>query len=138
MRGNKSQEIDEYINSFPPKVRKLLKQVRETVRRSAPQADEKIAYRIPTFVLNGNLVHFAAFASHISFFPTSSGIRAFKKELTKYKTSAGTVQFPFDQPIPYTLIGKMVKFRVNESLKVNRSSKSHSKTKTKNRHKSHP
>jgi uncharacterized protein YdhG (YjbR/CyaY superfamily) len=83
----------------------------------APQAKEKIAYRIPTFVLNGNLVHFAAFKSHISFFPTSSGIKAFNKELSKYKTSAGTVKFPLDEPIPFVLIGKIVKFRVKENLK---------------------
>ena len=130
MSGKKSQEVDEYIDSFPPKVRKLLKQMRETVRKTAPQASEKIAYRIPTFVLNGNLVHFAAFTDHVSFFPTSSGIRAFKKELSKYKTSAGTVQFPFDQPIPFALIGKIVKFRVNESLK-GCGEKPRSKTKSK-------
>ncbi len=117
MKENKAQEVEEHINSFPPKVRKLLRQLRAIVRKMAPQAKEKIAYRIPTFVLNGNLVHFAAFKSHISFFPTSSGIKAFKKELSKYKTSAGTVKFPLDEPIPFVLIGKIVKFRVKENLK---------------------
>lgn len=114
--AKKSPEIDKYILQFPPKVMKILRRIRQTVRKAAPLAEEIISYRIPTYRLNENLVHFAAFSNHISFFPTS-GIRAFKKELSKYKTSAGTVQFPLAKPIPLALITRIVKFRVKESLK---------------------
>ena len=117
MMAKKSPEIDKYILQFPPKVLKVLRRIRQTVRKAAPLAEETISYRIPTYRLNENLVHFAGFSNHISFFPTSSGIRAFKKELSKYKTSAGTVQFPLDKPMPLALITRIVKFRVKESLK---------------------
>ena len=110
------RSIDEYIESCPPVVRTLLREMRETIRKAAPQAEEAISYRIPTFKLNGNLVHFAAFKSHIGFYPTSSGILAFKKELSGYKTSRGTVQFPMDKPMPLDLVRRIVRFRVKESL----------------------
>lgn len=108
--------VDEYLENFPVKIRKLLQAVRRTIRRAAPKAAEKIAYRIPTFFLNGNLVHFAAFSDHISFFPTSSGVSAFKKELKGYKTAKGTIQFPLNKPLPLSLVSKIVKFRVKENL----------------------
>lgn len=108
--------IDEYIAACPKDVRKMLKELRKTIHAAAPEATEKISYQIPTFYLEGNLVHFAAFKDHISFFPTSSGIEAFKKELSVYKGAKGTVQFPLDQPLPLTLIGQIVKFRVKENL----------------------
>jgi len=111
------QTIDEYIAQFPGRIQNLLQKIRRTIRESAPEAQEAISYRIPTFKLNGNLVHFAAFKDHISFFPTSSGIVAFKKELSGYKTSKGTIHFPLDRPIPFDLVRKIVKFRVQENLR---------------------
>ena len=107
--------IDDYIDRFIGEPKALLKQMRSTIREAAPMATEKISYRIPTFYYNGNLVHFAAFKNHIGFFPTSSGIAAFQKELKQYKTSKGTVQFPFGDPLPLRLIERMVKFRLKEN-----------------------
>jgi len=112
-----ARDMDAYIGSFPDEVREILERIRMTIRKAAPRAEEKIAYGIPTFTLNGNLVHFGAFKKHIGFYPTSSGIAKFKRELSAYKGSRGTVQFPFDEPVPYDLIGKIVKFRVQESMK---------------------
>jgi uncharacterized protein YdhG (YjbR/CyaY superfamily) len=109
--------IDGYIKDFPENVRELLKQMRVAIRRSAPEATEKISYGIPTFYENGNLVHFAAFKKHIGFFPTPSAIEAFEKELKGFKTSKGTVQFPMTEPIPFKLIERMVKFRVKENAR---------------------
>jgi uncharacterized protein YdhG (YjbR/CyaY superfamily) len=108
--------IDDYIAQFPCDIQEKLHKLRQTIRESAPQAREAISYRIPTFKLNGNLVHFAAFRDHISFFPTSSGVDSFKGELSGYKTSKGTIQFPLDKPIPIDLVRKIVKFRVRENL----------------------
>jgi uncharacterized protein YdhG (YjbR/CyaY superfamily) len=107
--------IDEYIAQFPGEIQEILEKLRQAIRESAPEATEAISYRIPTFKLNGNLVHFAAFRDHISFFPTSSGVEAFRNELSGYKTSKGTVQFPLDKPIPFDLVRKIVKFRVREN-----------------------
>jgi len=109
--------IDEYIAACPKDVQKMLKDLRKTIKAAAPDATEKISYQIPTFYLKGNLVHFAAFKDHISFFPTSSGITAFKKELSVYKGAKGTVQFPLDKPLPLKLVSRIVKFRVAENLK---------------------
>ncbi len=108
--------IDEYIAACPREVQKQLKELRATIKASAPDAVEKISYQIPTFYLKGNLVHFAAFKNHISFFPTSSGTQAFKQELSIYEGSKGTVRFPLDKRLPLKLIGKIVKFRVAENL----------------------
>lgn len=112
----KAETIDEYISMYPDNIQSILKKLRHVVRESAPRAKETISYQIPTFKLNGNLVHFAAFIDHISFFPTSSGRIQFKKELSKYKGGRGTIQFPLDKPIPYALVKRIVKFRVRESL----------------------
>jgi uncharacterized protein YdhG (YjbR/CyaY superfamily) len=112
----KTNTIDEFIALYPIDVQEILKKVRATIKKAAPEAAETIAYGIPTFVLKGNLVHFAAYKNHIGFYPTSSGIARFKDELTVYKTSRGTVQFPLDKPIPYDLISKIVTFRVKENL----------------------
>jgi uncharacterized protein YdhG (YjbR/CyaY superfamily) len=109
--------IDEYIASYPEGVQKKLTQMRRLIHRAAPTATEKISYQIPTFYLNGNLVHFAAYSSHIGFYPTSSGIARFKREISKYKHSKGTVQFPLDEPLPTELIKKIVEFRVAENTK---------------------
>jgi uncharacterized protein YdhG (YjbR/CyaY superfamily) len=107
--------IDEYIASFPGEVRAILETLRQTIQKAAPDATEAIAYGIPTFRLHGNLVHFAAFRHHISFFPTSSGIAAFRTELSAYKTAKGTVQFPLGKPVPYDLVEKITAFRVTEN-----------------------
>jgi uncharacterized protein YdhG (YjbR/CyaY superfamily) len=107
--------IDEYIQGFPPEVQAILSELRSTIREAAPQASEKISYGIPTFYLNGNLVHFAAFKRHIGFYPDPSGIAHFKKELAKYKSAKGSVQFPLDEPLPLQLIARIVAFRVGEN-----------------------
>ena len=106
--------IDEYIATFPDAIQKLLQEVRATIKAAAPDATEKISYQMPTFFLEGNLVHFAAFKNHIGFYALPSGNVAFQKELTKYKTGKGSIQFPLDQEIPYDLIGQIVEFRVAE------------------------
>jgi uncharacterized protein YdhG (YjbR/CyaY superfamily) len=115
MERKQSGSIDEYIRSFPKEIQKLLNEVRAAIKSAAPEASEKISYQIPTFYLNGNLVHFAAFKNHIGFYPTSSGISAFKDELKEYKSAKGSVQFPLDKPMPIDLIKKIVKFRVLEN-----------------------
>jgi uncharacterized protein YdhG (YjbR/CyaY superfamily) len=112
--------IDEYIQSFPEHVQIKLKQLRLLIRQITPEAQEKISYQMPTFYLNGNLVHFAAFSKHIGFYPTSSGIANFKSELSKYKSSKGAVQFPIDEPLPLELIKRIVRFRVEENRKKNK------------------
>lgn len=110
-----ADSIDGYIAEFPPEVRTMLQQIREIIRAAAPGATETISYAIPTFDLKGrHLVHFAAFKNHIGFYPTSSGIAAFEKDLQTYKTSTGAVRFPFGQPLPKELIVHIVKFRVAE------------------------
>lgn len=109
------KNIDEYIGQAPVEVRERLEIIRKTIQKAASEAKEKISYAIPTFTYHGNLVHFAAFKGHLSFFPASSGVSAFKKELTEYKTSKGTIQFPLDKPLPIGLITKIVKFRVKEN-----------------------
>lgn len=108
--------INDYIATFPEEIKSILNQVRDTIKAAAPDAEEKISYGMPTFFLNGNLVHFAAFQKHIGFYPTPSGIEAFQKELSAYEGAKGSVQFPLDKPIPYSLISKIVKFRVKENL----------------------
>jgi uncharacterized protein YdhG (YjbR/CyaY superfamily) len=112
---NQSGTLDEYIGSFPKNVRDILAELRRVIRESAPEAEEAMAYGIPTFRLKGNLVHFAAFKNHVGFYPTPSAIEAFKKELSQYKQAKGSVQFPLDTPIPFELVKRIVKFRVKEN-----------------------
>ena len=114
--------IDDYLESFPEDIRERLAAMRTAIRRVAPGAQEKISYQMPTFYLNGNLVHFAAYAKHIGFYPTPSGIAKFKKELSKYKNAKGSVQFPLEEPLPIGLIQRIVKYRVEENLNKNRKS----------------
>ena len=109
--------IDEYIARFPEDIQDKLQEMRATIKAAAPAAQEKISYQMPTFYLNGNLVHFAAHTSHIGFYPAPSGIEAFKNELAGYKNSKGAVQFPLDQPLPLNLVAEIVKFRVAENIK---------------------
>ena len=110
------KNIDSYIKDYPPQVQVLLRKMRATIKKAAPKAEEAMSYGIPTFTLRGNLVHFGGFKNHIGFFPTSSGVVAFRKELSAYKTSKGTIQFPLDTPLPLGLVTKIVKYRVKENL----------------------
>lgn len=109
--------IDEYIAGFPADIQVILQKIRKTIKDAAPDAQEAISYQMPTFKFHGNLVHFAAFKNHIGFYPVPSGIEKFKAELSVYKQGKGSVQFPLDQPIPYDLISRVVKYRVEENLK---------------------
>ncbi|MDD4363761.1 MAG: DUF1801 domain-containing protein [Atribacterota bacterium] len=109
-----SMNIDEYIADYSPEVRIILQQIRNTIRKVAPDAVETIKYQMPTFVLHENLVHFAAHKKHIGFYPTPSGREKFKDEIAVYKHAKGSVQFPIDKPIPLKLIEKVVAFRVKE------------------------
>ena len=110
------RNIDEYIAGFPHVVQDILDKIRMTIRKAAPGAEETISYRMPTFTLKGNLVHFAAHKKHIGFYPAPSGIEKFKDELSAYRRSKGAVQFPLDKPIPFDLISEIVEFRVRENL----------------------
>lgn len=125
--------LDDYIAGFAPEVRRLLKQVRATIRKAAPQAQETISYRIAAYMLEGPLVYFAAFKRHIGFYPTSSGTRNFKKELSGYKGAKGSVQFPLNQPLPLGLIAKITRFRVRENLQRARTRNAKAKKKLKSR-----
>lgn len=107
--------IDAYIAAAPAGLRAALRQLRDTIAKAAPGAEQAIRYRMPTFIWHGNLVHFAAFAGHIGFYPTPSAIVHFAKELAPYPTSKGTVQFPLDAPLPLRLVARMVQFRVAET-----------------------
>ncbi|MGN6342575.1 MAG: iron chaperone [Ginsengibacter sp.] len=109
------KSIDDYISGFPVEVQYLLQQVRLKIKELAPRAEEAISYGIPTFKLNGNLVHFAAFKNHIGLYPTPSGLEEFEKELSPYKQGKGSVQFPLDKPLPLDLIGKIVAYRVRKN-----------------------
>lgn len=108
-------DIDEYISGYPEETRAALAEIRAVIRDAAPMATEKIAYRMPTYHLGGNLVHFAGHRSHIGFYPTPSAIARFSTELAPYKTSKGAVQFPLDEALPADLIRRMVLFRVAEN-----------------------
>ncbi|MDB5281119.1 MAG: hypothetical protein JWO06_194 [Bacteroidota bacterium] len=108
------QDIDEYVAGFPADVQVLLQQVRATIKKAAPKAQEAIKYGIPTFTLNGNLVHFGGFKNHIGFYPTPRVLEEFKKDLAGYKGAKGSVQFPINKPMPLSLISRIVKFRVKK------------------------
>jgi len=111
------KNIDEYIASFPNDVQEILEKIRMTIRKAALDAEEKISYQIPTFTLNGKyLVYFAAYKKHIGLYPAPRGSEEFKKELSVYEGGKGTVRFPFDKPIPFDLIRRIVKFRIKENL----------------------
>ena len=116
MQNVQAENIDQYIAAFPKDIQKLLKQMRTTIQKAVPKAEEAIKYAIPTFVLNGNLVHFAAFKNHIGFYPAPRGIEEFKKELSVYEGSKGTVKFPLDKPLPLKLITSIVKFRAAQNM----------------------
>ncbi len=116
------KNIDEYVASFPNETQTILKEVRATIRKAVPEAEEVISYKMPAFKYHGMLVFFAAYKKHIGFYPSGSGILAFKKELSAYKGAKGSVQFPLDQPIPYELIRKITLHRAQEN-KANAAAK---------------
>lgn len=109
--------IDEYIAICPAEVQGLLQELRAIIKAAAPEARETISYQMPAFAQNGILVYFAASKNHIGFYPTGSGVEAFKDELSAYPGSKGTVRFPLDKPLPAQLVTRIVKFRVAENVK---------------------
>ena len=115
--ANKPSSIDAYIAGFPKQIQDILQQVRHTVTKAAPGAKETIKYDMPTFTFKGNLVHFAAFKKHIGFYPAPTGDPAFEKDLAPYKTGRGSVQFPYNKPMPLELITKIVKLNVQRNTK---------------------
>ncbi len=115
-KSEKPTTIDEYIADFPADVQERLQKVRATIRKAAPKAEETIKYAIPTFTLNGNLIHFAGYDHHIGLYPGSRPIVKFKAELARYHTSKGTVQFAHNKPLPLGLIGRITKFCVERNL----------------------
>ncbi len=121
----KVADIDIYIRAYPTAIQALLRSMRKTIQSAAPKATEDVKYGMPTFILDGkNLVHFAAFKSHIGFYPAPSGITAYKKQLEKYKTSKGAIQFPFGQPLPLGLVKAITQYRVKETKALTRAIKS--------------
>lgn len=123
MMTRQPKDIDDYISWFPVDVQERLQKLRAAIRKAAPKAEEAIRYMMPTFRLEGNLVHFAALKNHIGFYPAPSGIAAFRKELSKYPTSKGAIQFPIDKVPPLALVTQIVKFRVKENLEKARKKK---------------
>jgi uncharacterized protein YdhG (YjbR/CyaY superfamily) len=126
----KPQTIDDYLKGYPPVVRNKLQEIRQVIRKAAPEAEECISYQMPTFRLHGIKVHFAAWNDHIGFYPIPSGIKAFEKELSVYKQGKGSVQFPLNEPMPLKLIARIVAFRVRENLN-NAALKSKSRARSK-------
>jgi uncharacterized protein YdhG (YjbR/CyaY superfamily) len=112
----KFKTVDEYVAAFPPPTKALLHAFRKAIKNAAPGAEELISYNMPAFKLNGMLVWYAAYKNHIGFYPKPSGIEAFKKELSIFKGAKGSIQFPIDKPLPLSLVGKIVKYRVKENL----------------------
>ncbi len=117
MSNAQFKSVDEYINSFPKDLQKILQEIRETIKKAVPEAEEKISYQMPAFKLHGMLIWYAAWKKHIGIYPKTPGIEvAFEKELSEYEKSKGTIKFPLDKPLPYELIGKIAQFRVKENL----------------------
>ncbi len=123
MKPFKPKNTDQYIKSFPLEIQILLQSIRAIIKKSAPKATEEICYNMPAYRQNKVLVYFAACKNHIGFYPTSSPIIVFAKELVNYKTSKGAIQFPFDKPLPKTLITQIVQYRVQEDSQQNLMSK---------------
>ncbi|MBN1598708.1 MAG: DUF1801 domain-containing protein [Bacteroidales bacterium] len=106
------ETVESYISGFPEDIQKILKEIRATIKKAAPEAEESMSYQIPTYKQNGVLAYFAAYKKHIGFYPTPSGIEAFKEELSVYEYAKGSVKFPLDKPIPLDLIAEIIKFRI--------------------------
>ena len=131
MDTSPAKNIDDYIARYPAEVQAILQSIRETIQKAAPESKETISYMMPTFRLEGNLVHFAAFKNHIGLYPAPSGIDQFRDELSKYEFSKGTIRFPIDQPIPLDLVTKIVQYRVQENLEKAVAKKNKAKSKAK-------
>lgn len=123
MDGDVARSIDEYISGYSGEIAERLKKLRLCISRAVPAAQEKMSYRMPTFYLYGNLVHFAAHRNHIGFYPAPSAIERFAEELRGYKTSKGAVQFPLDAPLPYELVSQMARFRAEENTSMHEAGK---------------
>ena len=121
-----AEDVTTYIANCPAKVQEVLEKLRSTIQKAAPEAEELISYKMPAYKYHGMLVYFAAFKNHIGFYATPTGHKKFEKELAPYKQGKGSVQFPLDQPLPFPLIAKIVKFRVQENL-LNFQNKENSK-----------
>ena len=121
------KDVDTYIAAQPEEVRPLLQKLRQTIKKAAPKAEESISYQMPGYKLNGALVYFGSWKNHIGFYPVSSGISKFKKELSAYKVAKGTVQLPLDKPLPVKLISEIVKFRVKENMEKTEAKKAKKK-----------
>ncbi|MGA9517937.1 MAG: DUF1801 domain-containing protein [Trichococcus sp.] len=119
----KIETFDAYISRYDEDIQAILQEFRRVIKEEAPDATEKISYQMPTFYLNGNLVHFAVQKNHIGFYPAPSGVAAFKEELMDYKTSKGAIQFPLTKPIPYELVSRIVRFRVEEAKQKKKQNK---------------
>lgn len=111
------ESIDEYIRSFSPETQKILEQLRAAIREAAPDAEEKMSYQMPTFYLNGNLIHFAGYENNVGVYGASTTFQKLEKELAPYIAGKGTLRFPIDKPIPLDLIKKVVKLRAQENTK---------------------
>ncbi len=116
--NTKFQTVEEYIATFPAKTKKCLKDIRTTIKKVAPQAEEVISYNMPAFKLHGMLIWYAGYKEHIGLYPKTTVIQAFKKDLAVYKQSKGTIQFPLDQSLPLDLIARIVKYRIRENLEA--------------------
>ena len=127
----KPENVDAYIESFPPETQKLLQHMRTIITKAAPYALEVISYGMPAFKTESMLVYFAAHTKHIGFYPTGSAIEKCKTELSKYKSAKGSVQFPFDQPLPLDLIANLVRFRLKENMEKAAAKKTNLKAKNK-------
>jgi uncharacterized protein YdhG (YjbR/CyaY superfamily) len=114
-KNNQPTTVDEYIAQFPQNVQDILQEIRTVIKDAAPEAKEKISYQMPGYFLNGRLVWFGAWKQHIGFYPDPSGIEEFKEELSEYQMTKGSIHFPLDRPVPYQLISKIVKHRVNHN-----------------------
>ena len=123
MKRTQAASIDAYIADFPKETQRHLKEIRSTIKKLVPEAEEAIKYSMPTFVLNGNLVHFAGYDHHIGFYPAPTGIEAFKKDLAPYAQGKGSIQFPLDKPMPLAIISRIVKYRVKEQRAKARAKK---------------
>ena len=118
MQSTKFKTVDDYIKRYPKPTQVLLKDIRKVILETAPEAEEGISYNMPAYRYQGVLCYFAGYETHVGFYPTNSPICFFEDEITKYKTSKGTVQFPLDKPIPKSLVKKMVKFKMKENLET--------------------
>lgn len=116
IKSDTSKNIDDYIAEYQPDIQDKLKELRATIRKAAPDAEEKISYGMPAFAFKGVLIYFAVHTKHIGLYPYPSAIEAFKKEASKYKTAKGSIQFPLNKPLPLEFISRIVTFRLQENI----------------------